>query len=464
MAGACRLGREPAYEGMAEFNFQRLLARGFDLLGPGVDPFLVALLRRMHFPAARLWAAANASAGDYAALTAGLPEAAQKRAEGALAKRAYEILSGAREAAAEATDAWRETAFGGADGDPASAERTRRRAASAHLAAQAPFAAAIGRRGLPLVDWSMLSPGAAPPPPAAAAFAAPLELGITGAGAVYREGDLMRQWLSAPAETGAAGDVAYARASWPVEGDVRGVVVAGSGVGVEWDLYIRMREDFDFAATFSKHGLAVVEMVSPGHGLRVAANRYGGEAFFAGAPTSSAAMLAAQCRETARWLAWSRQRWARPVGVFGISMSSFAAQLVLGHSGAWPDAARPDAGFLIAHSGDLLGVVNGRLAKALGIREALASAGWAEQDLLPWREALAPPAEPAVSPDRIVSVIGRLDRVTPYVDGRALAQSWRLPQKNRFRLPHGHMGLPTRVRMHDAPTEHFADVLAAAGR
>lgn len=440
---------------------QRAFVYGFDLIGAGMDPSIIWMLRRLHFPAARLWAAANSSDGDLEALKPGLSERALKRIDGPIARRAYAAVLSGKAEAEDATAAWREAALAGAGADPAIAERTRRRAASRHLAAQAPLAAAVGRKGLPLVRWDMRTPVESPAPPAASAFDAPADLLALEPGPIYREGDVMRQWVTAPAETGVPGDRSLARASWPADGEVRAVVVVGSGVGVEWDLYVRMRADFDFPTTFARRGLAVIEIVSPGHGMRVAPDRYGGEAFFASAPVTSAAMLAAQCREAARYLAWARTTWERPVGIFGVSMSSFAAQLILSHAGRWPEAARPDGGFLLAHAGDLMGVVRGRLASALGIAAALESAGWTDADLARWRDALRPADTPAASPERIVSAIGYLDRVTPFRDGAALTKAWGLPKENRFRLPHGHMCLPTRIRLDDGPVARFAEVLAA---
>lgn len=447
---------------MARSLSRRALTYGFDLIGVGMDPAVVWLLRRFHFPAARLWAAANVSDGDYERFMADMKPRARRRAEKATARRAYRAVMEAKAAAEDATASWREVAIDGQAGDPAEAEMTRRRRASRHLATAAPLATAIGRRGLPIVAWRMTPPGVvAPPTPET--FDPPSGLETVVAGPVYREGALFRQWLLAPTETDDLDDFAFARASWAAEGEVRGAVVAGSGVGVEWDLYVRMRADYDFSSRFTSQGLATVEIVSPGHGLRTRLGEYGGERFFAGAPVSSAALLGAQCRETGRMIAWARARWGRAVGVSGVSMSSFAAQLALTHAGRWPADAGPDAGFLLAHSGDLLGVVDGRLSRALGIRQALQGAGWTQQDLEPWRDALAPGPDPSIPGERIVSVVGALDHVTPSRDGRALAKAWALPRANRFTLPHGHMGLPMRVLLDDAPIARFADIVADAG-
>lgn len=445
---------------MGRSLLQRAATRGYDAIGVGLDPVLLWMLRSFHFPSARLWAAAN-EAADHGAFVAGLPDARQSRAANAAGRAAFDAARGAGARATDATAAWREVLLEGGPGDAGALETERRRAATRHLATAASLRMAIGRRGLPLVKWDMQrSDGAAPP--GRSAFDAPVDLDAVVAGPEYREGDMMRQWLSAPSETATPGDLSLARMSWPVTGAPRCAVVVGAGVGVEWDQYIRISRNFDFPAAFCALGFAVVEIVSPGHGLRRAPDRYGGETFFAGAPTSSSALLVAQVRESARMIAWLRSRWGLPTGVFGLSMSSFVAQLVLTHAVQWPERARPDGGFLLAHSGELIGVVRGRLAGALGIEQALRAAGWTEDELLHWGAALAPGPTPVTPPERIVSMIGYLDRVTPFRDGAALTKAWGLPPQNRFRLPHGHLALPTRLSLDPAPIARFAEVLTNA--
>jgi len=234
---------------------------------------------------------------------------------------AFHKNESARLQASEANAAWREVVINGADGEPAAAEAARRRAGSRHLAMHGPLTAAAGRRGFQTVAWAMEAPGALPH--GSDAFIASDNLEFVQEGPKFQEETLMRRWLAAPAETGLVGDTAYTRFSWPVDMPVHGVVVVGAGVGVEWDIFVRMRRDHDSAHAHTVHRLAVVELVSPG------------------------ASLAAQVRETGRWIAWARQTFNLPVGVFGVLMSSFAAQLAISNCSAWPEAARPDAALLM---------------------------------------------------------------------------------------------------------------------
>jgi hypothetical protein len=436
---------------------RRAAIAGYDLVAGFVDPITIGAMKRWWFPSARIWASANGARGDADAVAANLPPRGQKRIRSKASQLALQKNESARQQSSDANAAWREVVIQGGDGDPAAAETTRRRAGSRHLAMHGPLAAAVGRRGVKTVAWAMEAPGALPP--TADAFMASDNLESVQEGPEFREDTLMRRWLAAPAETGLVGDIAYARVSWPVDMPVHGVIVVGAGVGVEWDIFVRMRRDHDFAHAYTVHGLAVVELVSPGHGLRRADHLYGEESFFQSAPVSAGASLAAQVRETGRWIAWARRAFSLPVGEFGVSMSSFAAQLAISHCNAWPEAARPDAALLMAHSGDLIGVTQGSLSRGLGLPAAQKAAGWTAADFAPWGEALGPADKPAITPEAIVSITGRRDGVTPFRDGEIVRENWGIPPANRFTYGHGHMGLPFRVIMEPDANERFSEIL-----
>ncbi len=142
-------------------------------------------------------------------------------------------------------------------------------------------------------------------------------------------------------------------------------------------------------------------------------------------------------------------------------MSSFATQLILGLAGDWPEAARPNAGCLVAHSPDLMGVVGGKLAGALGVPKALADAGWATEDLEAWRGALSPAPAPATPADKIISIAGRYDGVTPFGDAVTLLDAWGVPAANRFAWRHGHMTLPSRLGIDRRPLTAYLEKLAS---
>jgi hypothetical protein len=207
-------------------------------------------------------------------------------------------------------------------------------------------------------------------------------------------------------------------------------------------------------------GWRVIEPVSPYHGLRAMPGFYGGEPFFALAPTGSLDLIAGQAVETARLTAWARGRFDGPVAVAGISMTSFVAQQVASHCDRWPAEARPDAVMLISHSGRLEEVTfGGDLSAVLGIDRALEQAGWTREALAPISRAMDPAEAPAIAPTRIVSVLGETDRWVPYDHGLALARQWRLPESNVFRYRLGHLGMPVQLTRDAAPFERLRQAM-----
>jgi hypothetical protein len=187
---------------------------------------------------------------------------------------------------------------------------------------------------------------------------------------------------------------------------------------------------------------------------------YGGEPFFAAGPTSSMDLIAGQAIESALLIAWARARFGGKVALAGVSMTSFVAQLAASHCHLWPAEARPDAAMLISHSGRVEDVTfGGALAEMLGLDRALVDAGWSRETLARLSRAIDPADNPALSPSRIVSVLGETDRWVPYDDGLALTQRWQLPEENVFRYRLGHLGMPVQLTRDSAPFRRLRQVL-----
>jgi hypothetical protein len=239
----------------------------------------------------------------------------------------------------------------------------------------------------------------------------------------------------------------------------RETLILGSGLCLELD---QLALGHDPGRRLAARGWRVIEPVSPYHGLRAMPGFYGGEPFFALAPSGSLDLIAGQTVEIARLIAWARERFDGPVSVAGISMTSFVAQQVAARCDGWPAEARPDAAMLISHSGRLEEVTfGGELASLLGIDRALEDAGWTRETLAPLTQAMDP-TEPALPPSRIVSVLGETDRWVPYDDGLALVRRWRLAERNVFRYPLGHLGMPVQLLRDPAPFERLRQVLREA--
>ena len=443
------------------------------LARPWIDRPALFGLARWYFPLSRLWAAADASAGDVgrfrdeigAPLRGAWP---QPYLRGLLARQ------GARQAAATAARAaWEEALFDGAGGSErlVRLDRQRRGAATRHLSGRAALYPLLFPTRPPPARWHI-----EPPAVAERAFAAEmacpdrlyeaaLDIGGVEASAPMTQGGVREVWLRGPTPAARlrqrpGSERFYARVVEPADGAVHGTLVFGSGLGLELELLTLAR---DPGARLAGLGWRVVEPISPYHGLRAMPRFYGGEPFFALAPTAPIDLVAGQTVETALLVAWLRARYGGPVAVAGISMTSFVAQQAASRCHLWPAEARPDAVMLISHSGSIEEVTfGGALAVSLGLDRALARAGWSRESLARLAPLVDPTERPAVPPARIVSVLGLTDRWLPHDDGMALARAWQLPDENVFRYSLGHLGMPVQLMRDAAPFERLRRVMVAA--
>jgi hypothetical protein len=114
----------------------------------------------------------------------------------------------------------------------------------------------------------------------------------------------------------------------------------------------------------------------------------------------------------------------------------------------------------VVHHGDPGQLLwSSRLATGLGADGALASAGWTARRLEPFSTAIAPTDRPGIAPDRVVSLLGRTDAVTPFAGGEDLCQAWGLPAANRIVLPGGHFSAPLAALRDRRPFARFVTVL-----
>jgi hypothetical protein len=409
---------------------------------PWFDRFALWSLLRWYFPLSRLWAAALAGELDLpASLLADLRRA--------------------RATADAAEGSWREAVFGTKRVSPsvlAARERARRAASHALMAKRTRFVPWL-REARP-IRWEVPTPEAALAfyagalPSRSALFASPSSSASGRFSSTFVAAGQRIGWLEFRSPD--LGDRVTARIVEPDQGGV-GTVVLGHGLMVEGELW---RGSIGTAEALAGAGLRAVELTSPWHGRRALPGWYGGEPFLGTAPLGPLRLFAAQARETALVTAWCRERFGGPVGLAGVSMGSFVAQLVASHAGAWPGASRPDAILLITHHGDLGGVLReSALARGIGIHRALAAAGWSEAALVPWIALANPTASPGIPSDTIVSVLARRDVITPFAGGRVLAEAWSLPDDNRFEFPHGHFTAALSTGREPAPVARFRAIL-----
>ena len=419
----------------ASASFGTLFAR------PWVDSAGLFGARRWFLPLSRLWAEANLPGGRN--------------------RRSFERAEAARLA-------WEEAIFSGADAgggalDAGALDDRRRRAASWHMATRGRFLPELMARSAPIARWNVSPPGEVERALAAAGErpAWPGETAIRDSASFVREG-LREYWLRGPTPSSAlatrpGSERLYARVVEPADGSARETLISGSGLCLEFEL---LALDADPGRRLARQGWRVIEPISPYHGLRAMPGYYGGEPFYALAPLGTLDLIAGQALETGALIAWARRRFGGPVGLSGVSMSSFVAQLVASVCGGWPAEARPDGVLLISHSARSQDVTfGGELAAALGLDRALLAAGFTRETLARVSTAIDPAPEPALPAGRIVSALGSTDRWVPYEGGVGLAEAWRLPAANRFEYRLGHLGMPVRLMRDSAPFERLRQVL-----
>jgi hypothetical protein len=430
------------------------------LARPWLDQVGLLGMRRWYLPLSRLWAAANAAGEDVARFReeACVPLSAswsQSRLLGLLARQAR-----AHRAARLAREVWETGVFGAALVDAEQLDRTRRQLATRHLASRAWFYPLLFPRRPPVARWMIDRPGSVAGEEAASSAALdPAAIEVSQA--FVRDG-LREYWLRAvtPAQrlTRRPGsETLYARVVEPAGAAVDATLILGGGLGLEVELLAVTR---DAGRHLADLGWRVVEPVSAYHGLRAMPGFYGGEPFYAAAPSAALDLIIGQAVEAGLLAAWCRSHLGGKVALAGISMTSFVVQRVASICHLWPVEARPDAAMLISHAGRLEDVTfDGALSAMLGVARALRDGGWSREALAQVARVLDPALEPALPPSRIVSVLGETDRWLPFDEGLAVARRWALPDDNLFRYRLGHLGMPVQLLRDTAPFERLKQVL-----
>ncbi len=433
------------------------------LARPWLDAAGLFGLRR-YMPLSRLWAAANTARGDVAVFrdqVGSLPAFWSTFQLRPLLAH-HDRLQHATD---ETRAAW-ETAIFDPDhaSDPGLLDDRRRRASTLHQMTRGYFAPLLIPRRPALARWQIDPPGVVETDASVLYRAAIDPKSVEFSRRFMREG-LSEYWLRAATPSArlavrGGSERLYARVVEPADREARDTLIFGSGLCLEFDLLSAGR---DSGRQLAAMGWRVIEPISPYHGLRVMPGFYGGEPFFALAPTGTLDLISGQAIETALLTAFARLRFGGTVSVAGISMSSFVAQQIASRCDLWPREAQPDAVLLISHSGRLEEVTfSGALASLLGIDRALHAAGWTRDALAAISAAIDPAGQPALAARRIVSVLGETDRWVPYDHGLELARQWQLPEENVFRYRVGHLGMPVQLTRDPLPFERLRQVSRAS--
>ena len=417
---------------------------------PWFDPVALWTITRAHMPVSRAWAAAGVAEGSLGRFVEEMRFSSLPAGTARFVGRALEQVAVLKHRHERASAHWNEAFFGPAEPDAATlvaAERARRQASNDFMVGgrlafaglklrvawppvhfEIPDRAAVEARYGPLVG----DPAAAFQPPAVLPA---VERSRAIRGAAGRE-----YWLRFPSPLAAMGDVAWAHVFEPADIVDPPSVVYGHGLGVELESLATVEEK---ATEFPLFGVRVVRLEAPWHNRRRLPGRYGGEPFLGTQPFGALDLFAAEVREMAILIAWCRQAGSGRVAVGGTSLGALASQLVASHARHWPAMYRPDMLYAVTTSDDVGGLAfSSALTRSVGLPQALAKAGWSADDL--------------------VRVLGSRDTVTPFADGQALAQRWKVAPENLFVQRGGHFTVPLGLLRDPAPLRRLAERLGAA--
>ncbi|MDP7151786.1 MAG: hypothetical protein QGI08_11800 [Paracoccaceae bacterium] len=441
---------------------QRVMASrvGELIARPWMDWVILQILRRLFFPFSRLWAAAHAAEGDIDAFAKAVP-LGRRIGSGKRLQRALRIFERERANINSVEFFWFETFFGPKDVPEhrlAALEQARLHARSRFNATRRHFTHL--RLGLKTTVYP--------------AFASPTEFeasyGVTGPAferlfdppakmpAIRRSRPVPTSagrdyWIRFPTPAAHLGDEVYARVHEPVGIENPPTLIFGHGICVEFDHW---RNLVDPIAMLPLRGIRVIRPEGPWHGRRVPDGFYGGEMFLAHAPKGEFDYFTAQHKEWAVLMDWARKTSNGPVGFGGSSLGAQSAQMAAIRARSWPEELRPDALFLMTHCehvGDV--ATDSDLSDIWGLHKPLAKLGWNRDMQKDWLCKLDPPGLPVMPAERIVSILGRQDRVTHFASGQRLQDKWNLPEENRFIWPCGHFTVPLRLARDARPLDRL---------
>ncbi len=424
-------------------------------------------LRRFFFPASRLWAAARVADGSAERFyeAAGMARHPNDERKLAIALARFQKAR-ARAAALEAE--WQRVFFGWEESSVAyrgAVEAARLDAAHAYNAARRFFGFLLWRGGPP-VRLDIQSPDAvaaiyggartdlapftaAPDPMPAVEISRPVP-GVAGTD----------YWLRFKSPR--LGDMVYARVHEPEGITDPPTLIFGHGVCVEFDHW---RGLIDESTRLCAAGFRVIRPEAPWHGRRTPVGAFAGERLIATFPTGLLAGFFSAVQEWTVLADWARKTSRGALAFGGTSLGALTAQLAADRARDGAARLRPDGLFLITHCGHMAeATAQGEMTNIFGAGYDPYANGWTPEQIADYLRLLDPRPEAPVTPGRIVSVLGRRDRVTPFKSGRALVQAWGVPAANEFIFDRGHFSVPMTLIRKNAPVARFRAVMASPPR
>lgn len=446
---------------------ERLIASplGAVIARPWFDRFTIRFFERWFFPSSRLWAAARAANGSTDEFFKQVPIEPQPQLAGRIAAllRHFEHTRG-QVLASEAE--WEATFFGERNDTAATraaieVERLNRRAAYNELRRRFTFVAR--RTPVPPVRWEISSPMELAVDYArvvraeTSPFAVPANMPEVLVSRTVEARTSTDYWIRF-ASPSTMDDTVVARVSEPAGIPNPPTVIFLHGIGVEFDHWHGM---IDEVARLVQLGFRVVRPEAPWHGRRVPDGCYGGERFIATLPRGTLEFCSAQVREVAVLMDWCRRNTDAPVAFAGSSLGAHIARLAASQTREWPDRLHPDALFLVTPCGRLEdAAIEGSFARVWGTAEAAGAQGWSPVLRSKWLGLIDSGQPPVVPPERIVTVLGERDQVTPFESGKRLIEELQVPVQNVFRWSLGHFSIPVNMVRDPAPLNRFRELIS----
>lgn len=454
------------YKVKARRNWRREL-KGYAFGWPWFDQIGSWALRRLFVPSSLLWAAAE-QAGQSADRFYDAAGIARRPADARRLQAALDRAAEARTQAGLLEDRW-QRAFFGPDDNSAGERRlleTERYAASHSYNMTRRHFGFLLRRETPKIRFETQSPDEV-----AAIYGKAFEnlKGEAPAASTARGIDVSRKieraagtdfWLRFQSPSLWLGDTVYARVLEPRDVVDPPTIIFGHGICIEFDHW---RGLIDEAQTLRAEGFRVIRPVAPWHGRRRPRGSFGGEPMMARMPGGLFDAFTGAAQEWAVLADWARQTSPGPLAYGGTSLGALVAQFAADRNGAHAERLRPDGLFLITHSGRMTDATfGGQMAGILGITVDAEANGWNKERIETCLGLLDPGRGAAVPPEKIVTVLGKRDRVTPFQSGLSLIDSWGVPEENRFVWDRGHFSMPLTMIRNPAPVARFREVMTTA--
>lgn len=450
------------YKARPRRNWGRTL-KGYAFGWAWFDPVSSWALRRLFVPSSLLWGAAE-QAGTSVERFLDVAELSRRNVDEKKLAEALANTSAARELAQRKEAEWQNAFFGpGTEGPEArrALEETRYAASHAYNLARRHFGFLLRK------DPPQMKSATQSPEEISAIYGANFErLTFDGISANAPEIEVSKKiqrpagvdyWLRFQSPSALLGDTVYARVLEPEGVKNPPTIIFGHGICIEYDHW---RGLIDEARTLRAEGFRVIRPVAPWHGRRRPLGSFGGQPMMSRIPGGLFDAFSGAAQEWAVIANWARQQSDAPLAYGGTSLGALIAQFAAEKIGAAAESLRPDGLFLITHSGRMTDATfQGDMANLLGVDLNAEKHGWSRERIEAGLGLLDPARLPAVNPARIVTVLGKRDRITPYASGLSLIDSWGVPDENRFVWDRGHFSMPLTMIRNPAPVARFREVM-----